>query len=271
MEPGIYHDISNEQYHSGSGISNSGLGDILQSPYHFYARHLDPARPPRAETQSQQDGTLAHCAILEPEAFNDRYVVGPDVRRGTKAWKAFEEDHPGKTVIKPDQYTTAMRQREAVWRIADVAEALSKGRPEVSAYWKDEQTGVLCRCRPDWVHDAGTGVILLDVKTYGDASPSEFERQVARMRYHRQDPFYSDGYSIASGRPVLGFIFVAVEAAWPHAASAVMLDDDSRASGRNQYRRALDIYAECLAKNEWPGYSNSIGLIRIPEWAMEAA
>lgn len=268
MEPGIYQDIANEDYHASPGVSNSGLGLILQSPYHYWSHTLDPQRPPREPTQPQEDGTIAHCAILEPDEFANRYVVGPPVSRATKAWKEFCELHPGKTVIKPEQYTRAMRQRDAVWRIKDVAEALSAGRPEVSAYWYDPETRALCRCRPDWVHDAGSGVILLDVKTCGDASPREFERQCARMDYHRQDAFYSDGYALACGKPVLAFIFVSVEHDFPSAASALTLDDDSKAAGRRQYRRALDLYAECAKADRWPGYPDHIDEMRLPVWAL---
>lgn len=266
---GIHHDIEIDTYHAGPGISNSGLGDIAQSPFHFWSRHLDPRRPPRPQTQPQEDGQVAHCAILEPDQFNERYVVGPDVSRATKKWKEFVADNPDKTVIKPDQYARAMHQRDAVWAIPDVAQALSKGRPEVSAYWNDPKTGVLCRCRPDFVHDAGSGVVLVDVKTFSDARPREFGRQCARMNYHRQDAFYSDGYQQATNIEVLGFIFVAVEMPWPHAALPSMLDDDSRAAGAAQYRRALDLYAACLENNLWPSYNEAIELMRLPAWALE--
>ncbi|MGV0016304.1 PD-(D/E)XK nuclease-like domain-containing protein, partial [Bordetella avium] len=122
----------------------------------------------------------------------------------------------------------------------DVAEALAAGVAESSAYWIDQETGVLCRCRPDWCHPAGeSGVILLDVKTFSDASPHEFSHQIARKRYHVQDAFYTDGYAAASGKTVLAFIFVAVQDAWPFAASAVMLDPRSQDQGRRDYRRNL--------------------------------
>ena len=123
MEPGIYPTIENDTYHAGAGISNTGLGHILQSPYHFWSNHLDPVRPERPPTRPQEDGHIAHCAILEPDEFNHRYVVGPDVNRNTKAWKEFCEIHDDKTVIKPEQYTRAMRQRDAAWAIPEIAKA----------------------------------------------------------------------------------------------------------------------------------------------------
>ncbi|OFL37499.1 exonuclease VIII [Achromobacter xylosoxidans] len=258
-----------EAYHRGPGISKTGLDHVARSPALFYALHLDPGRPAEKERAGQLEGQLAHCAILEPAEFDRRYAVGPDVSRATKAWKEWEASLPaGVIAIKPDQRETALRQAESVRRLPDVAEALAAGRPEVSAYWIDPDTGVLCRCRPDWVHPAGeSGVVLLDVKTYSDASPAEFARQIARKRYHVQDAFYSEGFGRAAGVDVLGFVFVAVETEWPFAASAVMLDEPGRDVGRNQYRRDLDTYARCLAANDWPGYGAAIHQVSLPVWA----
>ncbi|AKQ59701.1 Exodeoxyribonuclease 8 [Bordetella hinzii] len=261
-----------EAYHRGPGISKTGLDHVARSPALFYALHLDPARPAEKERAGQLEGQLAHCAILEPAEFDKRYVVGPDVSRATKAWKEWEASLPaGVIAIKPDQRETALRQAESVRRLPDVAEALAAGRPEVSAYWIDPDTGVLCRCRPDWVHPAGNnGVILLDVKTYSDASPAEFARQVARKRYDVQAAFYTDGFARASGLNVLAFVFVAVETDYPFSSSAVMLDEDSLDAGRRKYQSDLSRYADCLRSDVWPGYSTEIQVVRLPSWAMES-
>lgn len=277
-----------EVYHRGAGISKTGLDHVARSPATFYALHLDPARPPEKERAGQLEGQLAHCAILEPAEFDQRYAVLPAdaPRRPTEAqwnakkpspesveamewWRAWNESSAGRTIITHAQRETALRQAESVRRLPDVAEALAAGRPEVSAYWIDPDTGVLCRCRPDWVHPAGdNGVILLDVKTYSDASPAEFARQIARKRYHVQDAFYSDGFARASGLEVLAFVFVAVETEWPYAASAVMLDDQGREAGRALYRQDLESYARCLASGTWPGYSTAIETVSLPAWAL---
>ncbi|MGZ0105175.1 PD-(D/E)XK nuclease-like domain-containing protein [Achromobacter sp. KK8] len=259
-----------EAYHRGPGISKTGLDHVARSPALFYALHLDPARPAEKERAGQLEGQLAHCAILEPAEFDKRYSVGPDVSRATKAWKEWEASLPaGVIAIKPDQRETALRQAESVRRLPDVAEALAAGRPEVSAYWIDPDTGVLCRCRPDWVHPAGeSGVVLLDVKTFSDASPAEFARQIARKRYHVQDAFYSEGYARAAGVDVLGFVFVAVETEWPFAASAVMLDEPGKRQGAIDMRRDLTTYAACLKANDWPGHGAAIHQVSMPAWAL---
>jgi hypothetical protein len=272
MKPGIYYGMSNADYHASPGISKSGLDLIAKSPAHYFAKYLDPSRPQEdSQTAAQLDGELAHCAILEPQEFGNRFHVGPAVSRATKQWKEFAESLPyGATGIKNDQSMTAWRQAASVNRIPDVHEGLLHGHSEVSAYWIDEATGMLCKCRPDRVQDCGeAGVILIDVKTCGNASPAEFSRMIAKHRYHVQDGYYCDGFAIASGRPVLGFLFAAVEMAYPHAASAIQLDDESREQGRAEYRRDLDTYARCKTADEWPGYGNTVHLARLPGWAFD--
>lgn len=267
---GVHHGLPLADYLAAPGISNSGLSDFARSPRHYHALHINPDRPEEDDTASQLVGRLAHCAILEPSEFEKRYAIGPVDDKRLAVWKAWEAKLPDdiEEAIKPSQATAAKCQALSVRAIPDVAALLAKGAPEVSAFWIDPTAGELCRCRPDWVHPAGDGVILVDVKTCGDASPREFARQVARMGYHRQAAFYSDGYEIASGRKVLGFVFVAVETAWPFAASAAMLDDASLEQGRVEIAELLPRFAACRAKNEWPCYGDSISLITLPAWAL---
>lgn len=288
--PGIYLGMENEEYHAQKhAISNSGLGDIAQSPFHYWSKHLNPDRPPEKDKAGQLEGTLAHCAILEPDEFGKRYVVLPEnaPRRPTSAqlnakkpsddtlaaidwWQEWTDKTGGALTITREQYDAAMWQAEQVRLLPVVGEALGRGRAEVSAFWEDPKTGVMCRCRPDFVHDlSDSAVILFDVKTYSDANPEEFVLQIARKGYYRQDAMYSTGYAEATDVDVNGFIFLAVESNYPYAASAVMLDDDSKVAGYKEYRRCLDLYAECLLSNRWPSYcAQGVESVRLPSYKL---
>lgn len=286
---GVIHGMDIDVYHQAPGISKTGLDRIARSPAHFYALTLDPNRPPEKERAGQLEGQLAHCAILEPDEFEKRYVTLPENApdRPTEAmlkaknpsessiarqqwWADWDRHNKGRIIVTHQQREVALRQADSVRKLPDIAEALAQGVPESSAFWHDPETGVLCRCRPDWQQDVGDKhALLLDVKTYSDASPAEFARQCARKRYEVQAAYYSDGYALASGRNVLGFIFVAVETEYPFAASAVMLDEMSLESGRTKYRRDLNTYAQCLKTGEWPGHGAVIHQVSLPQWAIE--
>jgi hypothetical protein len=268
---GVLLGLDNEAYHKGPGLSHSGLKRLRKSPFHYRELERERDVPPAAPTPQMFNGTLTHCALLEPSQFDVRYVVGPDVDKRSKEWREFTKQVPTCEVITSLQRDAAFRQADALRRLPDVAALLSSGEPEVSAYWIDEATHVLCKCRPDWVSsgwgDSGRAVMLLDVKTASDASPEGFSKAVANFGYHTQADWYCTGYALATGLEVLGMLFAVVESEYPHACAAYMVDDDALLRARMDNRKALELYARCAANDEWPGYPTGIQVITLPRWA----
>lgn len=74
MEPGVYFDLTNDEYHGGPG-TNKGLLDVVaRSPLHAKAL-LDRANDDRPEpTPAMVLGTALHTLVLEPELFAEQYV-----------------------------------------------------------------------------------------------------------------------------------------------------------------------------------------------------
>lgn len=265
---GIVHGLEPERYHAIHALSAGGLKRLRQSPAHFYGLQLDPQRPPGGTTPAMANGTLVHCALFEPDQVDARYVVKPAGHDGrTKDGKAWNEANAGRIIVGASDMQAARAQAAAVRALPDVAALLGDGAGEVSAFWIDEPTGELCKCRPDWASPAGDGVILVDGKTTQDASPEGFGRAIWNMGYHLQAAWYSDGYERASGKKVHGFVFAAVESAWPHVAAPYMLGDDVLDAARRENRRLSDLYAECRRSGQWPGYAAGVNLINLPVWA----
>ena len=266
---GIIHGMANAEYHATAAVSNSVLSSIARSPAHCYALHVAEGRRASEQTAAMFAGTLAHCAVLEPDAVLDRYILKPaglDMRtKAGKEWKDALSD--GVEVIDCAQYETALFQRDAVLSVPELAELLASGVAEVSAFWRDDETGLQCKCRPDWVHTLSDGrVILVDLKTTTDASPQQFSRTVWRYGYHRQAAWYSAGYARAAGVEVAGFVFAAVTSSRPFVAAAHTLDDDYMRIGQEECRRLLDEYADCKLTGRWPAYPG-MNLLSPPAWA----
>jgi hypothetical protein len=268
---GLIDGMPAERYHSIAAMSAGGLKRMRVSPAHFYGLQMDPNRPPEGEpTPALLNGTLAHCALFEPEQFDRRYVTRPDGLDGrTKEGKAWIADARrfGREVITADQRAAAQRQAAALRALPEISALLAEGVAERSCFWIDDATGELCKCRPDWTHPASNGVIVVDGKTCQDASPEGFGKAIWNFAYHLQAAWYSDGYEAATGQPVHGFVFAAVESAWPHAAAAYMLGDDVLDRARRENRRLLNRYADCKRSGIWPGYAAGINLIELPRWA----
>jgi hypothetical protein len=266
---GIRSDLSNEAYHATSALGASGLKKLAKSPAHYWAAYLDPEREPSAPTPAMRAGTLAHCVVLEPHRLDERYVIKPEGHDGrTKEGKAWCAQMAGFEIVTADQLLTARRQAAALHALPDIAALLSSGRPEVSVFWIDPDTGVHCKCRPDLVHSTDGGDWLVDVKTTVDASPEGFPKQVAKLGYHIQAAHYSSGWTAATGRRVLGFVFACVESDYPHVAAAYTLDQVAMAEGADECRRLIDLYDECTRTNRWPGYGSEIKALSLPMWAL---
>lgn len=260
---GIIPGVGIEDYHSGPGVSKSQLDQFARSPAHYLAS----LTAPRKKTDAMKIGSLFHTMVLEPEKSN--FVVGPDINKNTKEWKAFKADAEasGQTIIDQDTLDMLNGMVASV-RAHPAASALLSGPgiAEGSAFWVDEQSGELCRCRPDFYREDG---IIVDLKSTEDASLEGFTRSVAKYRYEVQAAMYSDGVSAATLKPIHGFAFVAVEKAAPFAVQCFQLDFQSLEAGRITYQRNLLDLADCKAANKWPAYSDKVEILSLPNWALK--
>lgn len=251
--------ITNEQYHADPAVSASHLKAVMQSPYHYWSRYVDPERKPIEPTAAMRLGSLAHCAILEPHELPQRYGVTPD-RRSTAGRAAAEQmAAEGIEAVTSSDMALARSMATAVRNHSAAAALLADGKAEQSFWWDDLPTGMRCKCRPDWYF----GSTVVDIKTTTDASPQAFARAVATFAYHVQAAHYLAGLHGAER-----FVFVAVEKTYPHAVAVYELDADALALGRTTRDNALDVIAGCQAANVWPGYGDTaIQTLSLPKWA----
>ena len=257
--------LSFADYLAADAMSNSGLKRMRRSPAHFKAGD-DPNAEQKA---SLRRWSLLHTLVLEPQTLGARYRVKPEgMNFATKDGKAWRDETPaGVEIVTTAELTVATRQAANLRAVPEVSALLGQGDAEVSFFWVDDITGELCKARADWVHRTPSGVILLDLKTSEDASPAGFAKACARYGYHMQAAWYSDGWKAATGDDVLGFVFGAVESAWPNVAEAYMLDDEAIDKGRAECRRLLNLHAQCKAANHWPAYAETITPLSLPAWA----
>jgi exodeoxyribonuclease VIII len=284
---GVIAGMSSADYFALSDVlSSTGARKLSRSPLHFFGTTLDPQRPPQQPSDAMLAGTLAHCALLEPDCLSSRYAIVPAsaprrpsvIQRNAKKpspesiyaiewWDTFAAEHAGAEIIDAEQLKTAHHQAASISKLPEIGPLLSAGEPELSAFWTDRATGVRCKCRPDWTSYGPGSAVLLDLKTTQDASEKAFSRSIWNYRYDMQAAWYTDGYEQASGTMCMGFVFICVESDWPHAAAAYMIDDEFMAGARADNRRAIELYSECKRTNEWPGYSSAIQVLSRPAWA----
>lgn len=284
--------MSLADYLATDAVSNSSLTDLVRSPAHCYALHLDPERPPREPREWMISGPLAHCAVLEPDAMAVRYLVVPEgaPKKPTEAqwnaknpnesskaamawWRDFNATIGQREVVTAAQYATVQGQLAAVARVPALVDLLADGQAETSIFWKDEATGLDCRARPDWLaaHLPGRWKTRpLDLKTIAELTPDAVAKAIAARGYHRQAAFYTRGLR-ANGFDVAEFIFGFVSKSYPYLAATFVLDDETLQQGEDEIAELLDLYAQCKRTGVWPGLGESVQLVGLPAWAKRSA
>jgi hypothetical protein len=273
--PSLIDDMPNEHYHSPEMkdhfVSKSGLDQIAKSPAHFkwFLNH------PTEETPALVFGSAFHTMILEPERAGTDIVQMPDSwptkaecgRSIADQKEEFRILNRGKSMLTPEQMEMAHAMAKSVEAHTAASFLLRRdnGRPEVTALWNDEATGVNCRARFDWLREDG---LIVDLKTTRCAKPEVFERLAIEHRYHVQAAFYMEAYRRVTGNEPVGFAFVAVEKEPPYCACVYVSQPDFIQLGRMEYLKNLATYAECRNRNEWPGYPEvQLVPLGLPAWA----
>jgi hypothetical protein len=267
--PGVY-DMPDHVYHAdpvpGGSLSSTGVRKLLPPSCPALFRHwLDNGEAPKSEFDF---GHAAHRRVLGIGAELVE-VKAKDWRTNAAKAAAEQARAEGKVpLLTADlEHVAAMA---AALRQHPIARALldpDRGRPEQSLFWVDE-TGVWCRARLDWLPDPHGGrVILTDYKTTTCASSEHLSKEVGNYGYYMQDAFYLAGaQALGLAGDDAAFVFVCQEKTAPYLVNIVELDSTALAIGRRRNRQAIDLYAECTATGQWPGYSTDIELISLPSW-----
>jgi len=142
------------------------------------------------------------------------------------------------------------------------------GQAEVSIVWVDKETGVLCKRRLDYHRTDGWNHYITDLKSSDDVQEREFSRDLASYGYAMAAAFSIDGWKALTGEDSI-YNLLAVEKNY-HIAKVWEPDEETIAAGRDDYRRVLQVAAECIKTGVWQAYGEKPQLIRAPGWYLAA-
>ena len=256
--------ISDEAYFNEfrSYISSTDIRRLLRSPAHF-------RNPAVVDTPATQFGTLAHAFILLPGDAEARYRPRADVDgrtkegKATREWEANLAANQGVKFVSAADYNAAVSIASSIRTHLGATSILTSGVAEVSGIANDF-LGVNARIKPDYRTDAH----IVDVKTCSDARATGFIRSVMTYEYCVQAAYYCDVAESIDGKK-RDFYWVAVEKDAPYAVAVYKASDEMLEYGRQQYKRAIEIYKECSALDLWPSYSQQIQELTLPIWAKD--
>jgi exodeoxyribonuclease VIII len=251
-----------QAYQAIDAVNWTTLKEMGRSPKHY--RHR--LETPREDTPALAMGRAAHTAVFEPDRFILDYAVFTGPRRAGKEWDAFAAANEGRTILKTEEYQRCLAIRDAVRAHPVAARYLASGMAEHTVRWTDEETGLACKGRADWV--APMLRALVDLKTTGDVNDRIFGHTAARLGYPGQLAFYYDGLRL-SGMDLEKVIIIAVESGAPHDVAVFRVDEDVLYTGREQYRGYLRRVAGCRKLGAWPGRYAEEQSLELPPWARD--
>lgn len=285
-------EISNNDYHNGEQyekfISSSELKQILVSPkwFKYFQDHPNDTRTISLENSMR--GSVYHdmlCSIVNTggtDAFKEVWAVfNPPVNEKTgkpfgydsnaylNAYNEFTALNPGKEICGQTEIDLAEQMIKELrfgnkHLSADINFLIKHGKAEVSHFCEYE--GAFFKFRTD----LETSTKIVDWKSCQSEVPKieNWSKQVVKMGYDISAAFYQFFCFITTGKWKT-FYWVAQEKEPPYDfniidasnwAFEIAKDADGETtviphSGAQKFIKLLEIYIQCVEKNEWPGYS----------------
>ncbi len=195
---GVYSGISLTDYHhktdlfDGPSISKSTLKHILPahggSPKAFWGRWAHNPHHIKPKPSKELDfGKAVHCLLLADEVFSEHFVLRPEKWKdwrtdASKAWRD-EVEAAGKTIVTAEQIERIKLIAHDAAEYPLVKLGLLNGSVERTMAYKDEETGIWIRTRPDVKPLDG---IFSDLKTASKFDEDFLERQLFDNFYYGQ-------------------------------------------------------------------------------------
>lgn len=266
--PTVLWDLPEEVYHADRlcpepSLSSTMAKTILQPAGPARLRELLDNPPPRKKVFDF--GSAAHEKVLG----RGQPVVGIDGNRNAAAVKAeiAAAEAEGFLVLKPAEVQAVDAMAEAILAHPLAAELLTSGggKPEVSMFGIDDQTGRWLRGRLDFLHSRE---LVVDFKSGQSASPHDFGRAAWSFGYHIQAAHYLRlAVALDLVEPGADYWLIVQEKAPPYLPAVYRLDVALLADGHARVRRAIDLWDRCLELADWPGFPTTPQTITAPAWA----
>lgn len=253
--------MTNDDYHKHKNYSSTNVRAFLDNDEKGLASLVPSTKPP---SKAMLEGTAVHAYIGEPHLFKRDFVCKPvDLSLRTKEGKQWAADNADKIVLDTEFYNNLPYIAESFYRSPAKDIYLKDGLVERSFFWEDDY-GVSCKCRPDWISKDFRRII--DLKTTADAHPRKFKKSIVDYRYDIQAAFYMRGVEVCTKVTPEVFYFIAIEKVAPFCVAVYQITDDWLMIGQKDIHEALYRIDRVIQSGEPQGYTPEIMSLSPPEW-----
>lgn len=265
LEPGIY-DIPEDVYHAGTFCKERSLSASMaiqlidECPARVEHERLHPPAP----KDHYDFGSVAHKLVLGRGGAVAE-IPYDDYRSKDAKTMRDEAREKGLIPIKTADYEVAQAMHRALLEHPVGRNAFRNGTPERTIVWRDEESGVLCRARLDWLPNAGA--IFPDYKTTASAKLDELRRAMWNYNYFQRAAHYVDGIRALGLHDDPIYLPVFQEKTAPYLVVPVQISEVALQWGEVVNRRARYVFRRCVDAGYWPGYTDDIEMIGLPGYA----
>lgn len=263
--PGKY-DIPMDFYHSdccaGHSVSGSGLVLIERKTlaHYWHASYLNPKREP-IDSTALKFGRAAHAFILGEPEFNKEFVLSPYDDFRTKEARTWREQQ-SRTIVTAAQMDMIRAMGKTVLQTDLVKTAFTDGKAEQSLIWKDRETGLWLKSRPDWLPN--TLRFVPNFKTTKNGNPRDWRMDAFKLGYHQGAALCLEGLKEVIGWGDATYYFVVQEKEPPYVVTPILMRDTDIEWGGLLNRSALRRLARAIDAGKWPGYSDEVVEVDMP-------
>lgn len=233
-------------------LSFSSMKEFSKSPRHYLDYITKPKTPP---TDAMKLGSVVHCMLLRPEAFNDEFAVAPDINKRTNAgkeeWAAFTAQNADKLVIGNDDYEHARRIVDSVLTSNDIRN-LIQNCYDFEQEWQMDVDDLPYRGFYDGISEE----YILEVKTIKDANPKNVMFEFYKSKYHLQAALYA----MSSGKDVY---YIVIETSEPYLSYAAPSTVQYIQKGADEIGTLNERFKMCMNMNGFRGGYNFFNEIKI--------
>ena len=256
IKPDIY-SMSSQEFKQTQGMSCHAVKLLKRSAFHYWNEYLNPNFVPEPEKEAYPIGNALHTLVLEPHLFEQKFFIMPKLsqKKDDKEKKiAILEELKlnGKIAISEKDAEIAYEMAESLKREIGCLSKLQSDQIEQSLFWKNAETGIFCKTRPDILRFEKT--MTADIKTACDARWKKYRYDAKKFGYHIQAAMTQDGLKSLGHHGITKFFNIVVEKKKPYVCVPYPFSEKNLKEGNEEFIDALKTYQVSINENKWPGY-----------------
>lgn len=283
---GIHTDISIEAYHENkTHLSATGLKIVRRSLKEYQWWRDGKILPSNGSHFGF--GNAFELALLDKVEFSKKVAIMKDAEWVSDALTAnpklikprssttyqdaeskFVQANAGKYLINDqgkESWETIQHMLESCYQDKIIQALISNTEYQLSLFWKDEETGLNLKTRPDVCKRKKN--VVVNLKTTLDGSPKGFSQDIAKYDYPLQACLEISGcLNTGLMESVDEYYWLVVEKVAPYNATVYQFDQEDQKYFMDELAYVLNKTKRAMAENLYPGYSdradNEYGILK---------